>query len=243
MDPLGVLEAVVALAIYPGGVFLAGLVVFAGRLARAPRWHTPRPRELAALITIDLAVAGAPLPASPAGTLPPTAGTAPDLVVAALLVAASVVLVAPRRWDSRRLLSAAGATTAAALAVIATASLALTTITAHPGGEVAAVRAIAALAVLVAAPLLCGSPAGPQPGRRAALTGMALLGLSLLVPAGLAGWAAVAGAAAAGGATVAYVVMVSSTHALLARMQTLLSAACGALGTAAIVVVLVAGRA
>jgi len=242
MDPLGVLQAVVALAVYPGGLFLAGLVYLAGRLARAPRWHALRPRELAALITIDLAVAGAPLPSSPAGSLPPTAGAAPNLVVAALLVAASVVLVAPRRGDSRRVLSAAAATTAISLAVVATASLALTTITAQPGGVVAAVRAIAALAVLIAAPQLCGSPAGPALGRRAVLTGMALLGLSLLIPAGLAGWAAVAGAAASAAATIIYVVLVSSTHALLMRAQTVLTAACGALGAAAIVVVFVGGR-
>jgi len=241
MDPLGVLQAIVALALYPGGLFFGFLVWLTGGLFRTSRWSTLRPREVSALITIDLAVAAAPLPASPAGSLPPLAGAAPNLAVTALLVAAGVVLVAPRQWDARRLISAAGAVTAAALAVVAAASLALTAITAEPGGQAVAIRAIAAAAILVAAPVLCGSLAGAPPGRRVVLTGMAVLGLSLLVPPGLAGWTALAGAAAVSAATVVYVVLISVAEGLLARMRTMLSGTCAILGAASIVVVFVGG--
>lgn len=242
MDPLGILDAIVALAVYPGGLFFGGLVWLLGRLVRAPRWPALRPRELAAIVTIDLAVAAAPLPSSPAGSLPPTAGAAPNLAVTALLVAASVVLVAPRHWDARRLVSAAGAVTAGALAVVATASLALPAITGEPGGQAVAVRAIAAAAILLATPLLGGSLTDDLLGRRVVLTGMALLGLSFLVPAGLAGWPAVAGASVAGAATILYVVLINAAQALIARMQTVLSTLCAVLGAAAIVVVFVGGR-
>ena len=125
MDPLGILAAVVALAVYPGGLFLAGILWFGGGLPwRSTSAWRPSLRDLAALAAIDLAVAGAPLPASPAASLPPAAGAAPDIVVVALLVAASVVLVAPGRWHVRRLLCAAGVATTASLSVIAAASLA-----------------------------------------------------------------------------------------------------------------------
>ena len=243
MDPLGILAAVVALAVYPGGLFLAGILWFGGGLPwRSTSAWRPSLRDLAALPAIDVAVAGAPLPASPAASLPPAAGAAPDIVVVALLVAASVVLVAPGRWHVRRLLCAAGVATTASLSVIAAASLALTTIAGEPGVRMAMIRALAAVAILVAAPQLCGSPVGASVGRRAVLAGTALLGLSLLLPAGLSGWAALAGAAAAAAATVGYVAVIGAAARALARADTALSTACGALGAAAIVVLVVVGR-
>lgn len=242
MDPLGVAEAVLAITVYPGGLFLALAVWGPARLAGASWRRMPTPRELGALVALDLAVAMAPLPASPATSLPPAGGPGPDLVVMAVLVAAAVALTAPRPWSARRLAAGAAIIAALSLAAIAAASLGLVAIAGQPGAEMEAVSAFAAAAVLAAAPEICGSPRRAPLTRPVVLVGVALLGLSLLVPAGLVGWAALAGAVAAGVAGAGYGCLVIFGDAWLQRVQTAISALCGALAAAAIVVVFVAGR-
>ena len=95
MDPLGLLLEVVALAVYPGGVFLAvdGLD-HVSRRGDGSRGQLDA-RGLAAIATAAVAAAMAPLPGTPAASLPPPGGATPNLVAAVLLVVVAGSLVAP----------------------------------------------------------------------------------------------------------------------------------------------------
>jgi hypothetical protein len=217
VDVLGLLNAAVAMAAFPGGAFaaLAGVLAWAGgagtlRLTRAaeqvtagevegtPRRDLWTPATVAGLAALAMAAALVPLPGSPAHNLP--ALGAPDNVLAILvLLAAAGALCgrAPWEWDALRL----GAAAAAAIAVVALAAAAATfsadTIINLGIGRGSTARVLAGIALLLAAPTLAGPGAGAHVSRFGLVGVVAALGFALAEPTGLAAAPGVASAALA----------------------------------------------
>lgn len=182
MDPTGLLDAVLAVAIYPGAAFL----ILAGLLHRrvaGRRWSllgAPGPVPAASLLPVlaaTVATAMLPLAGSPALRLPPPAGAAGNVVAVAVLLAVAVDLGAMSRRAAA--LSAAAAVPVLALAAAGSTVSVLAIATA--GGDAAvAARAIAAGLLVLAAASSTGS--------RAASVVVAALGVSaaaLVIPAAL----------------------------------------------------------
>ena len=242
MDPLGVADAVLALALYPGGLLLLALGWGASRVAGfAGRW-TPNAREVAVLVVLDAAVASAPLPGSLVTSLPPAAGAAPNLVVVAVLVAAAAALAAPERWTPRPILTGLMAVAAVTALAVGAASLSLPAIVGQPGIAMQAARAAAAAAMLVAAPIVAGSRRLSPPGRATVIAGLGLLGLSLAVPPVSGGGEAAVTAASVVVVSALYAACVQRWRAAMVRAQSQLSVLTGLLCAAAIAAVTVAGR-
>lgn len=93
MNALGLLAAVLALAVYPGGLFIAAaaLVHRAASGGGRPVSLTPRARAIAVLAAVS-GGALAPLAGSPALHLPPPAGASTSLAAVLILLAIAVDL-------------------------------------------------------------------------------------------------------------------------------------------------------
>jgi len=192
MDPIGLLGAVVALAVYPGGLTLALLSrvvhVATGRPGPvASGWSRP---SLLALAAAALATALLPLPGSPAGTLPPGTGPDANLLAIGLLLAAGGGALPGGLWVGRGRL-AAGLVAAALVAIGAAAgSLSVGIVVSLPGTAYAIARGATGLA-LVALGLLLGRGrrrADDEGGRVALTVAGNLTGSYLVVGGALAGW-------------------------------------------------------
>jgi hypothetical protein len=186
MDPLGLLLEVVALAVYPGGLFLAALAWITYRGAGLDR-HTPLDvRGLAAIATAVVAAAMAPLPGTPAASLPPDGGATPNLIAAVLLVAVAGALVAQEPWSRRRrVLVAFGGISLVLLGLVAT-SFSSTDIAAATGGAAAAARILTVVAVLVALPIVVKpqSPGVSAVARATAVAASLVVVLAIVIPPG-----------------------------------------------------------
>jgi hypothetical protein len=240
MDALALLSAAVAVLLYPGGAYLAAAALLAGgRAAAAPvRWTPP---AAAGAVCAGLAAALLPLPGSPATSLPGRSGATANLLGLLVLLAGAVALTTPVRWSPRRLLLA-GAVTVPALALAAAAStLSLPVIVGLPGSRLALARDLAALAVLLAAPLLLPDDpeASPPPARALVLGVVVLAGMSLWVPAALPRLPGVAGAAVVLAAVALHGRVAPALVRLAARQAT---AAAAASALAAVVLGAVAAR-
>jgi hypothetical protein len=154
MDPLGLLLEVVALAVYPGGVFLAVMTWITHRGAGMDRPARLDVRGFAAIVVAVVAAAMAPLPGTPAASLPPPGGATPNLVAAVLLIAVACSLVAPQPWSGRRLVLAGFAGIALVLLGLVAISFSTTDIAAAPGRAEAAARILTVVAVLLALPMV-----------------------------------------------------------------------------------------
>ncbi len=154
MDPLGLLLEVVALAVYPGGLFLAVMAWITSRGAGLPRGAPLDPRGCAAIAIAVVAAAMAPLPGTPAASLPPQGGATPNLVAAVLLVVAAGALVAPAPWSLRRRALIAFGGIALVLLGLVAASFSTTDISGLPGRMDDAARILAVVGVLVALPMV-----------------------------------------------------------------------------------------
>jgi hypothetical protein len=154
MDPLGLLLEVVALAVYPGGIFLAALAWITYRGAGLDR-HTPLDiRGLAAIAAAVVAAAMAPLPGTPAASLPPNGGATPNLIAAVLLVVVAVALVAPEPWSRRRGVLVTFVGISILLLGLGATSFSSTDIAAATGGAADAARILTVVAALVALPIV-----------------------------------------------------------------------------------------
>jgi hypothetical protein len=242
MDPVGVLQAVVALLVYPGGLFLAAIVWLGGRARPVGDPGRTDTAGLGCLLAADLAASQAPLPASPAVLLPPSAGATPNVAAVMLVLAAAVVLTGGR-WESRRV--AAGIAAVAALLVPAAgaASLSLPSITGQPGALLLAARGCAAATLLIAGPLVCATPAGRAAWPRLGVLGaIAVIALSLLAPPSVQGWAAVAAVAAIALTTAGYLALTGRLQAALTRRGTAVATLSTLLGAVAIAVAALGAR-
>jgi hypothetical protein len=186
MDPLGLLLEVVALAIYPGGLFLAGLAWITYRGAGLGRGTPLDLRGLAAVAAAVVAAAMAPLPGTPAASLPPDGGATPNLIAAVLLVVVAGALVAPEPWSRRRrVLVAFGGISVVLLGLGAT-SFSSTDIAAVTGGAAGAARILTVVAVLVALPIVVKPQLpGASPVARAMVVAASLeVVLAIVIPPG-----------------------------------------------------------
>ena len=200
MDPLLLLKALLALAVYPGGLLL--VLCAAVTALVLPAAHRPglTVENAVALTGFDVAAAMAPLPGSPLLDLP----VAVSLPVLLLGLAAGFTALAPAAPWSRRRLAVALAPLLPALAMgSATGSLALASIASVPGGGLGAARILTAATLLLALPLLVplADRGLTRAVRAAGASAAAVCAVSLV--AGAAGAApAVAGAVALAGAAV-----------------------------------------
>lgn len=193
MNPLAVLSAVVALAIFPGSAYAglaAALVAVAGRIPAGLR--PAQLDELMAAVGVSAACGLLAFPGSPLYALP----TGVSLVVIVTALAAGIAWGTAERWPWQRLVAAA----AAVAPLLGLASVAMTldlrTIAAA-GGSVGAARPWAVAAILVALPALVRpfDPHTSRLGRAALVAGIGLACFSLAGFAPLAGFStpAVAG--------------------------------------------------
>jgi hypothetical protein len=181
MDPTGLLDAVLAVAVYPGALFLALGSLVRRRVAgegSGPR--SPGVPPAISLVPVLSAVVGTamlPLTGSPALRLPPLLG-APGNVVAIIVLLA---IAADLGGGSR---AAAALAAGAALPILGLAASlgTLNVIAISTAGGTAALtaRAVAAAVLVLAASLVAG-------GRSAAVVAaaLALAGGSLVVPSAL----------------------------------------------------------
>jgi len=184
MDPLGVLLEVLALAGYPGGLFLGVMAWVTYRGAGLPAGPALDARGAAAIAAALVGAAMAPLPDSPAASLPPPGGATPNLVAAILLLAVAVSLVAPRPWSLPRQGLAAFGVGALVLLGLVAASFSLSNIAGTTGGTGVAARILAAVAVLVALPLVVKPhlPTGSGAARAMVVASTVEVVLGLLIP-------------------------------------------------------------
>lgn len=181
MDPTGLLDAVLAVAIFPGAV----LVTVAGLLYRLVAGYRDRadlhPAGAGVVVSCVAAVVGCamlPLVGSPALRLPAPSGAPGNVVAVALLLAVAVDLGGGSLRASA--LAAAAAVPIAALAA-AGSSLSTTVISSAGGPAATAARALAAGLLVLAGASTTGGRSAPVVG-----AALALCGSALVVPAALA---------------------------------------------------------
>jgi hypothetical protein len=187
VDVLSLFAAVVALTLFPGGVYAVAVAAGAatgGRLpAGAAAWTSA---NLAAAVLLLTGVALVPLPDAPSATLPVDTGAPANLLAALILVGGSVALGSAPAWSRARGIAAAAAVVPLLVLAAAAATLSLPVVVALPGRELASARALAAVALLLAAPVLGRphDPAVPRGLRALLLAVPALLAAVLLAPPG-----------------------------------------------------------
>ena len=229
-----------ALALLPGGALLAvsGWCAAAAS-GRRGTWALDA-REVFALLLLDVAVAQAPFPGSPIGTLPPSQGAPANIAVAALLLSGALVAAMPPTRRRMPLMVAAVVVVAALGVGFGAASLSLPAITGHPGAAMLAARAGFAAALLLAGPVLTSGSRLSAAGEATLLAGPALLALSLLVPPGLPAWQGAVAAAATVVVAVLYATGVLRWRAQLARVDIGTGVACVLAGAATLAAVTIA---
>jgi hypothetical protein len=195
MDPLGLLLEVVAIAVYPGGLFLLVLAWVLHRAGGLPRGTSLDARGLTAIIAATVAASMAALPGSPAASIPPPGGATPNLVVAMLLLAMAGALAASETWSPQRL-ALLGLSAASLLLIgLLAPSLSIPALTGAGGGSAEVARILAVIAALTVAPVLMQPypAAGTAVARGTVVTATAEVVLSILVPPSLRWpWAPVA---------------------------------------------------
>jgi hypothetical protein len=208
VDPTGLLDAVLAVAVYPGAAFIGLAALLHRRVAGRHGTLLGAPGALPAatllpVLAAIVAVAMLPLPGSPALRLPPPSGAAGNVVAVAVLLAVAVDLGAGSRRPAALALAAAVPVVALAAAGGTLSALAI----ALAGSNAAvAARSIAAALLVLAAATSSGSRAASV-----VLSALSLSAAALVVPAALPGVPAVIGAIACLG-----VVLLSG---LLARLH------------------------
>ena len=227
MDPTGLLEAVLAMAVYPGAVFVALATLLRLRLAGrrpGPRGGGPPPAiSLVPVMAAVVAAAMLPMVGSPALRLPPPAGAGTNLLALIVLLAIAVDLASASRPAA--MLAAAAALPTLALAATQ-GTLDAETISRVSGGTAPAARALAAL-LLVAASAVCG---GSRPASLVASV-LALGGAAMVIPATLGGQPPVLCAVACLGVVVVAGVGARWRHHVIGRMPVLGGGAIALAGT------------
>lgn len=239
MDALGAAQAVLALGLLPGGLVLGFSGWAAQRLGGRPGSWSFDARELFTLLLLDLAVAQAPLPASPIPSLPPGSGAGPDIVVVALLLGGAVAAATSSSRPGWRWVSGATAVAAVLALAFGAASLSLPAIVGQPGGSPLAARIATAAGILVATPAVTASWRLSSAAEATLLAGVGIIALSLVVPAGLPAWAAALATALAVLGATAYASALLRWRQPLVRGQTRLGVVCLLCGAAALAAVLV----
>jgi hypothetical protein len=208
MDPTGLLGAVLAVAVYPGAIFIGLAALMHRRLAgrRGAVLASPGTVPVATLVPALAATVAAsmlPLTGSPALRLPPPAGAAGNVIAVAVLLAIAVDLGTASRRVA--LLAAAAALPVLALAA-AGSTLSVLAIALAGSPAAVAARSLSAALLLLAAATSSGSRAASV-----VVSALALAAAALVLPAVLSGVPPVLGALAALG--------VVATSGVLARLR------------------------
>ncbi|HUZ69413.1 MAG TPA: hypothetical protein VMU65_06840 [Candidatus Saccharimonadales bacterium] len=241
MDPLALLLDIVAVAVYPGGLFLVVLAVMVQRSGGLPRTRDLDARAIVAVIAAMLAASMSPVPGSPAASLPPAGGATPNLVAAILLLFVGASLAAPEPWSVRRMVAGGlGGASLVLLGLIA-ASFSVAMIAGGAGGEGLTARILAAATALIAMPIVVQpyKRGAGAVGRVAVASATVEFVLALLIPPSLQ-WPAtlIAVGALAGGAGL-YGLLLRATRALTRReypgLVALAAACCAAAAVAAVI--------
>lgn len=244
MDPLGLLLEIVALTVYPGGLFLAVLTWITYRGAGLTPGSALDAPGMAAIAAAAVAAAMAPMPGTPAASLPPPGGATANLAAAVLLIFVAGALVAPHPWSLRRrgLLALAGIGLFL-LALIAT-SLSITTISGSTAAADVAARVLASVAVLVALPLVVKPQVatGHRVARGIVVAATVELVFSLLIPPALQWPAGPLAMVATVVAVGLYALLLRGGRAAMQREHLSLVAVAGMCSIAASVAAVIASR-
>ncbi|MGD1053550.1 MAG: hypothetical protein ABR950_06950 [Candidatus Dormibacteria bacterium] len=217
MNPLAVLSAVVAVAIFPGAAYaglVATLVAFGGRLPVG--LHRAQLDELMLAVGVSAACGLLAFPGSPLFGLP----IGVSLIVFVTAIAAGVAWGSPERWSWQRL--AAGAAAVAPLLGLGAVAMTLDLRTiAAAGGTVGAARPWAVAAILMALPVLVHpfDPHSARLGRAALVTVLGLACFSLAGFAPLAGLPSPAVAGFGAAAVLAYAALIGVGRRLVVPAQ------------------------
>lgn len=240
MDPLGLLLDVVAVAVYPGGLFLAVLAFIVQRAGGLPRTGELDARALGAIIAATLAASMASLPGSPAASLPPPGGATPNLAASILLLFVAASLAAPEPWSVRRaVLGGLGGASLVLLGLVA-ASFSVVTIASVGGATALTAKILAAATALIALPLVVQphAPSAGPVGRTAVVAATVEVVLALLVPPSLHWPATLLAIAALGVGIAVYGLVLRVARAATRReypaLVALVAACCAAATVAAV---------
>jgi hypothetical protein len=188
MDSLGLLDAAVAVAVFPGGAFTALVAWTAAGSGRLPMAHARWPAPaVGGLVMLVVACSQVPLPGTPAATLPDRGGAPANLLGVLVLLGAGVGLVAAATWRPSQVVAAIAAGLPPLIIGAASATFAFPVLAGLPGRDLEAARVAAAAALLLAAPHLAlpGDIALPRVARATVLAGALLVAAGLTVPATL----------------------------------------------------------
>jgi len=179
MDPIAVLRAVLGLALFPGGALLAAAAWIAVNVGDLPGRRRATLEEVAAIAAAAAACGLAPLPGSPLLDLP-AAIAMPAILV---LLAGAVVWGTTPDWPPVRVLAAPVALVPVLCLGATATTLSASTQAGLPGPAVGAARMLAALAILIAGPLLTCLQATETSrwSRAAVLSAVIIVALSLVV--------------------------------------------------------------
>jgi hypothetical protein len=244
MDPLGVLLAVVAVAVYPGGLFLAALAWLTHRAGGLPPGTRLDARSLAAIVIGALAASMASLPGSPAAALPPPGGAAPNLAAAVLLLFVAGALTAPEPWSLRRLaLLGLGGISLLLLGLLAS-SYSIPSLAGVGGDGADGARILAAITALTAVPLVMQPhlPTGAVTARLTVVAATAEVVLSTLIPPSLRGVAGIIAVVTLTAGVVLYALLLRVGRAVTQREHPSLVAIAAVCGAAATVAAIIAAR-
>jgi hypothetical protein len=244
MDPLGLLLDIVAVAVYPGGLFLAVLAWIVQRTGGLPRGGTLDGRALGAIIAATLAASMASLPGSPAASMPPPGGATPNLVAAILLLFVAGSLAAPEPWSSRRMLLGGLGGASLILLGLVGASFSVATVAGATGGEALTARILAVATVLIALPIVVQPHAGGAGAvaRIAVLTAAVEVVLTVLVPPSVQWPATLIAVGALVGGVAVYGLLLRAARAATRREVPALVALTAACCAAATVAAILAAR-
>lgn len=195
-------------------------------------------RELFTVLLLDLAVAQAPLPASPIPSLPPGSGAGPDIAVVALLLGGALAAATSAGRPGWRWVCGATAVTAVLALAFGAASLSLPAIVGQPGGSLLAAKAATAAGILVATPALTSSWRLSSAAEATLFAGVGVIALSLVAPAGLPAWAAALATAMVVLGATSYAGALVRWREPLSRVQPSLGVICLLCGAAALAAVL-----
>jgi hypothetical protein len=244
MDPLGLLLAVVAVAVYPGGLSLVGLAWLMHRAGGLPPGTRLDARSLAAIVIAALAASMASLPGSPAAALPPPGGATPNLAAAVLLLFVGGAIVAPEPWSSRRLtLLGLGGVSMLLLGLLAS-SFSIPALAGVGGAGADTARILAAITALTAAPLVVQPhlPIGAVTPRLTVVAATVEVVLSSLIPPALHPVVGTLAVVALVAGVVLYAVLLRLGRALTQREHPTLVAIAALCATAASVATIIAAR-
>jgi len=239
MDPLGILQAVIAVAVYPGGAYL-GLVAVVMSLTSGSRAALRiTPAEGCGVLAATLAAALTPLPGSLLTTLPPPPafGAGSNLLPELVLVAAAVCLVTRQPWSRGALVAALSVLAPLLVIAASTATLSVQLLMTAPGGLIVSARALTAAAALAATPFLLRPLA--RPAQLIVLSAVTVLALALALGPLLDSLPAPAGAAIIAATAGVYGLVIRGFRRLPGD-SAVLTVAAAMLGAAAVAAILVA---